>query len=51
MGRWYMDTLVLVDEQKLTSTGFADTECHLEDILRAMTDRDEWQEGQWNACY
>ena len=42
----HMDVPVLVDQQEVTYKYCVDTDCSLEDVPRAMDDRDNWGERE-----
>ena len=48
-GLLHMDTLMLSDQQNIYQL-CTDPGCHLEDLLRTMTNRDGWRESQGNLC-
>ena len=41
-----MDTPVLVIQQKLIFNSCVDTDCHLENLPRVITNRDRWRERE-----
>ena len=49
-GPLYMDMQVLVDEVELLYNSFVWIECSLEDLPKAMDDREKWQERVREIC-